>query len=100
MPAIKELGHIHSYMKVKERPDYYMCTAPRCTHYIHKSFLRGKEALCPICEEPYIIGSEQFRLARMRCSDCRKGKPKKTTLEVIQSKIDDTFSTEEESVKN
>jgi len=68
----KEGKHLHIYMRVPGRKDYYMCMHPDCTHYTHKSFLLNKRALCYFCHEPFIISRATLRLAKLRCENCKK----------------------------
>lgn len=72
-------SHLHTYQRIRERPDYFMCTHPDCTHYRHKMYLRKKRALCYICQEPFVITADMLRYANLRCEDCRQGKPKATS---------------------
>lgn len=68
--------HLHTYRRIKERPDYYACIHPDCTHYINKMFLHNKRARCYYCGEPFIISSDILRYSKLRCSECRQNKPK------------------------
>ena len=72
----KNNKHLHIYKRIKERPDYYQCIHPDCTHYIHRMFLRNKRATCYVCHEPFVIASKTLCYAKLRCEDCRAGKPK------------------------
>ena len=72
-----EQNHLHIYRRIPERPDYYQCEHPDCTHFTHKIYLRNRRARCYLCQEPFIIIPKLLgygRVARLRCSLCRKDK--------------------------
>ena len=72
-------NHIHIYRRLLERPDYYKCEHPDCTHYCHKMYLRNRRARCYLCQEPFVVTPKLIgngRVARLRCEQCRIGKVK------------------------
>jgi hypothetical protein len=62
--------------------------APRCTHYIHKEFLEGKEALCNKCINPFILTKSQLKNIVTVCLRCSRS-PKKEVLEIAQKSMED-----------
>ena len=68
--------HLHHYQRIRQRPDYYRCFHPDCTHYIHKMYLVNRRASCAICFEPFLISSDSLRFSKLRCPLCRRGKPR------------------------
>jgi hypothetical protein len=63
--------HIHEYERSKANKDIYRCIHPRCTHYHNREFLVGKEALCPMCHNAFILDWKQLKNKRPRCEFCR-----------------------------
>lgn len=74
MPAI---AHIHTYVKYKNRPGYFRCEAPNCTHIIDKELLEGKLNLCSFCGAQTILTREDLRRVRPRCLNCSETKKAK-----------------------
>lgn len=74
MPAI---AHIHTYVKYKNRPGFYRCEAPDCTHIIDKELLLGKLSLCSLCGSQMILTREDLRRAKPRCLNCSETKKAK-----------------------
>jgi hypothetical protein len=71
------MKHTHTYRRVKNRPNYYQCIHPDCSHYIHKDLILNKRAICPLCGQEYILESRLIRLKQPHCFDCsRSVKPK------------------------
>lgn len=70
-------NHIHTYVKFKSRPGYFRCAAPDCTHFLIKEAVKGKYSLCPDCGRQFIIDTDNIRLAKPRCLNCRDSKKAK-----------------------
>ena len=68
--------HLHIYERIRERPKYYRCIHPDCTHYMHRMYLKSKRATCYVCGDSFVISPKILQYAKLRCEDCRVGKPK------------------------
>ena len=74
----KKADHIHRYelVDIGVRRPYVVgrCTWPNCSHYLPKKLIRGKQSVCEICHEPYIIPMQESKIpVRPRCERCRIG---------------------------
>ena len=84
---VKKPRHLHTYERIRDRPDYYRCIDPHCRHYIHKSLLLGKAAHCKYCGEEYTLTKYSLKLKVPHCDNCttlgfgvRKPKPKAQSI--------------------
>jgi hypothetical protein len=81
--------HFHTYRRIRGEKSRrrYSCTDPECTHVQDKSVLVGKKAICPYCQDEYILDSKKLELALPHCG-CG-GKSKAVDLELTD--IAETF---------
>lgn len=70
MPSLK---HTHSYIKLKGRKGYYMCSHPDCSHTAEKNLIRGKASMCE-CGQKFILNAANLQLAVPKCLMCRNSK--------------------------
>ena len=70
---MKSKSHIHTYARIKKRPNQLRCLHPDCSHTTERDLAVGKRALCPFCGEQYILTWRELRLAKPHCSNCTKG---------------------------
>jgi len=62
--------HVHSYRRIRGRPNFFMCTDPKCTHTNSKDLLLGKQALCTKCGEVFILQTQDLRYHIPVCIYC------------------------------
>lgn len=75
MPAIK---HTHTYGKMKNRPGYWKCNHPECTHYVHRDFVMGKASLCNQCGGIIpVLNHHHLALVKPLCINCSNTKEAK-----------------------
>lgn len=74
MPVLK---HIHTYVKYKERPDYWKCADPECTHFAHKALVIDKYTRCTQCGHEMLLTREDMRRVKPRCMECSNTKKAK-----------------------
>lgn len=51
-----------------------MCTHPDCSHYLAKYLVLGKRALCPKCNETFVMDSIDLMYKTVVCKYCHDGK--------------------------
>lgn len=79
-------NHIHKYRRVNighNGTEYWVmqCSEPGCPHYhpmqtkLSAPTLRGKQALCNRCEEPFLLNKRALRMAEPCCDNCVNKKP-------------------------
>ena len=76
-------NHIHVYRRSRTNKNYYQCDDPECTHYIHKSRIMGKKALCR-CGREFILDYETLRRAFPACPFCSGGKKSKSVQKATE----------------
>jgi hypothetical protein len=74
MPTI---NHTHTYIRLKNKPGFYRCNSPDCTHHANKDVILGKLSLCTDCQQPMILTREDLRRARPKCLNCSDTKKAK-----------------------
>ncbi len=64
--------HIHKLRKHKYKTGIavYFCTLPDCNYKIEVPFSLGKESICNICGEPFIMNEYTLRLITPHCQNC------------------------------
>jgi hypothetical protein len=116
MPVI---NHIHTYVKYKTRPGYFMCSAPDCTHFLDKERVNGKLSLCTECGSQFILSREDLKRVRPKCLNCSNTKKARSYQKAQQltqylgtdlfpfpihkthpSELDGELETEEEELKD
>ena len=50
--------------------EIYFCTLPDCSFKNEVHFLLGKETLCNICGQPFLMNERTLRLLRPHCVNC------------------------------
>lgn len=68
-PTIK---HVHKLKKHKYASGVavYFCTLPDCSYKVEVPFALGKESLCNICGNPFIMNEYTLKLVKPHCGDC------------------------------
>ena len=80
--------HLHTYERIKGRPEYFRCIHPECNHYIHRDLLPNKLAMCK-CNTEFILTPQQLKLKSPHCDDCtnpkrgRKSTREKSIVEIL-----------------
>jgi hypothetical protein len=66
--------HIHRLKKHKYKTGVavYFCTLPDCHFKIEAPFALGKESLCNICGEPFLMNEYTIKLVKPHCINCGK----------------------------
>ena len=69
--------HIHKFKRYryKNGTSVYFCTN-NCHFKIEVAVSLGKECLCNICGEPFVMNEYTIKLAKPHCSNCGKIKVK------------------------
>lgn len=87
--------HLHTYRRSKLNKKIFQCTDPDCTHQNIRENLLGKRAQCSVCSAPMILEGFHFKLAQIKCDECRADtrvkRRMKNTLPILQ----DLFKDEE-----
>lgn len=87
-PASVRQKHIHTYGRIKKRPDYYQCMDSTCHHYIHKMYLIGKASLCTACGKEFNLTGDDLRRSRPKCLDCantKQAKEHRNRLSIVRN---------------
>ena len=63
------LTHMHTYTRVKGKPDLYQCKNPHCMHYINKKLIVGKMSKC-ICGNEFVLTTNSLKLKDPHCVGC------------------------------
>jgi hypothetical protein len=74
----KVTSHIHKLKKHKYKTGstVFFCTLPDCHFKIDAALALGKRALCPVCNEEFIINEYTIKLVKPHCDKCGKVKVK------------------------
>lgn len=66
--------HIHKLKKhkFKNGEPVFHCVLPDCYFRIPCPLALGKQVLCNICDEPFLLNESNIRLARPHCANCGK----------------------------
>lgn len=72
LDTVKSKKHLHTYERMKDRPLFWRCVDPYCTHYTAKALVEGKAALCKYCGNQYIIDKYNLKLKIPHCADCTR----------------------------
>lgn len=70
MPILKHVHKLKKHVYKKTGMEVYFCTLPDCSFKNEVPFLLGKEALCNICNNSFLITERTLRLLRPHCSNC------------------------------
>jgi hypothetical protein len=64
--------HVHKLRKYTypKGGSVYFCTLPDCQFKIEVPFALGKETICNICEQPFLINKRTLSLKEPHCSNC------------------------------
>lgn len=65
--------HIHKLKKhkyAKTNTSIFFCTLPSCHYKVEVPLALGKEAICNICDEVFIMNEYTLKLVRPHCSNC------------------------------
>lgn len=84
------IHELHEYVKSKYNKEVYRCAHPRCSHFIKKDFLVGKESICHKCKSPFILTLEQLRNKYTVCLACSKS-PKALEFKNAQELVKNVF---------
>jgi hypothetical protein len=81
---VRKAKHVHRYKRDILGRGYviYKCTLPGCTHYIAETLLINRIALCGKCNEPFVIGKFEAKMAIPRCENCVKSSPDEDLTEL------------------
>lgn len=88
MPALK---HVHTYVRLKSRPNTFKCDDPYCTHFERREMVLGKASLCNDCGKEFILDREALRRVKPRCLECsdtKAGQELRNSKKVMQAAID------------
>jgi hypothetical protein len=77
------MKHLHIYEKIKDKPGYFRCLHPDCTHFAKRSLIIGKRASC-VCGEPFVLDYDQLKLRRPHCPRCTRGKKQQQIVDLIR----------------
>lgn len=71
MPVIK---HIHKLKKHKYKSGQavFFCTLTDCNFKMEVPFSLGKESLCNICSQPFVMNEYTLKLTKPHCTNCGK----------------------------
>jgi len=83
MPALK---HVHTFERIKGKPDQYRCVHPDCSHINSKELMLGKRAKC-ICGQEFYLDRYQLKLKNPHCNDCSR-----STAVRVDSNISDVIT--------
>jgi len=64
--------HIHTFQRIKDRKNLYMCIDGSCKYYADLAFLINKVAKCRFCGSMYTLDVVQLKRKDPRCENCRK----------------------------
>lgn len=75
MPKIK-VKHVHKLKKhnYKTGVSIFFCILPDCHYKVETALVLGKECLCNICSQPFIMNEITIKLTRPHCINCGKTK--------------------------
>jgi len=80
------LDHLHTYERIKDRPEYFKCIHPLCYHFIHKDLLELKKAMCR-CGDSFILNREELKKKSPKCSNCIKTRNRKSNSSLRTEEI-------------
>lgn len=83
MPAMK---HLHTYQRLRNKPNIYRCVHPDCSHTSRKELMLGKRAMC-FCGNEYFLNSNILKLKNPHCPNCTKGHGKIDPLDLALEMI-------------
>jgi len=84
--------HLHKYKRTsigRKKYVVYKCILPLCTHYIEKSLVEGKLAICNKCDKPMVMTKHAMTLAKPHCLDCTNRKVKVVVSELPKEEVTD-----------
>jgi hypothetical protein len=66
--------HIHKLKKHKYKNGtaVFFCTLPDCHYKLETPLALGKECLCNICDEPFLLNEYTIKLTKPHCNNCGK----------------------------
>lgn len=64
--------HIHKLKKHRYKTGIavFFCTLPDCNYKIEAPLSLGKESICNICSEPFIMNEYTLKLIKPHCMNC------------------------------
>lgn len=65
--------HIHKLKKhtySKSGISIFFCTLPDCHFKVESPLALGKESICNICSNPFIMNERAIKLSRPHCNNC------------------------------
>ena len=90
---------LHEFVRSKTRKNIYRCVHPRCSYYIDKQFLEGKEAICHKCKSIFILTWAQLRNKYPVCNFCSKS-PKAKELQAAKELVTNAMNDMPEDIKS
>lgn len=69
MPILKHIHRLKKHKYVKTGIAVFFCTLD-CNYKVEAPFALGKESLCNICNEPFIMNEYTLKLVRPHCNNC------------------------------
>lgn len=90
MPAMK---HVHWYERIgpRDKPKFWRCWHPDCTHRISDDEITGKRTQCE-CGEKFIIDPNTKQRQRPKCLNCQEtqaGRKHRAIKSLVE--LDDLF---------
>ena len=77
---MSSLEHLHIYERIKDRPEFYRCIHPLCSHYAKKTMIMGKTAACK-CGTEYLLDNFNLVKKTPKCPGCTKGRIGRSKLQ-------------------
>lgn len=71
MTILKHIHRLKKHVYKKSGIAFFFCTLD-CTFKIEAPFALGKETLCNICGEPFIMNEYTLKLVKPHCMNCGK----------------------------
>jgi len=105
---VKKEKHLHKLREHvhKSGTRMYFCTLPSCYFKIEADLALGKESLCNVCGEPFILNIRQIKNKEPHCPDCgwrwmKDENGKRVRIQVQKGKLNAELAQEDlESLNN
>lgn len=69
-PVIKHVHKLKKHVYKKSGVAVFFCTLADCSYKVEVPFSLGKESLCNICGEPFIMNEYTLKLVKPHCVNC------------------------------
>lgn len=70
MPSVKHIHKFRRHTYEKTKNSVFFCTLPNCHFKLEVPLAIGKESLCNICGEPFLMNERSLKLKKPHCNRC------------------------------